>query len=259
MSNIRLSRSLPALALTFALAAAASATASPLPGYPFVHVTGSAFVGVMPDIAALDFEIVAVDADPAAARTVIETRVAELRALMGQLGLDEADAHVREVRQALRKGEQAGAAPQYELRCDVHINVRNVASWPALAGGLFGKPNVDGFASSFDLSTMDQVTDELTGQAIGDARRRAEVMAGGFGRRVGPVMGATPDTLKNLSTAMGLERGDFRSERGGRSGHETRADVSREELLLVQPLKLRQTVDVVFRLDSGGGRARAGR
>lgn len=248
-----LSRSLLALILA---AAAASAAAATIPAYPFVHVSGSAFVGVMPDIAALDFEIVAVDADPAAARAVIETRVAELHALMAQLGLDPADAHVREVRQGLRKTERAGAATQYELRCDVHVNVRDVASWPALAGGLFGKPNLDGFASSFDLSTMDQVTDELTGQAIGDARRRAEVMAGGFGRRVGAVMGATPDTLKNLSTAMGLERGDFRSERGGR---ETRADVSREELLLVQPLKLRQSVDVIFRLDSAGGRARTAR
>ena len=256
MLKTRLSLTLPALALAAAVACGCAA-ASPVPDYPFVHVTGSAFVGVMPDIAALDFEIVAVDADPAAARAVIDTRVAELRALMGQLGLDDADAHIREVRQALRKSERAGAAPQYELRCDVHINVRNVASWPALAGGLFGKPNLDGFASSFDLSTMGQVTDDLTGQAIVDARRRAEVMATGFGRRVGAVMGATPDTLKNLSAAMGLERGDFRSERGGRTP--TRTDVSREELMLVQPLKLQQTVDVIFRLDSAGGRTRAGR
>jgi uncharacterized protein YggE len=245
------------LTLTLTLTSAGAA-ASTLPDYPFVHVSGSAFQGVMPDIAALDFEIVVVDADPVAGRAVLESRVGEVRALMQQLGLDADDAGVREVRQVLRKGEgNAPAGPQYELRCDVHINVRNVAAWPALAGGLFGKRNLDGFASSFDLSTMEQVTDELTAQAVGNARHRADAMAAGFGRRVGPVMGATAEGLKNLSTAMGLERDEFRSGRsGGKSGA---ADVSREQLLLVPALRLQQSVDVIFRLDNPAGRARAGR
>jgi uncharacterized protein YggE len=240
-----------AAVLTAGLTLAGSAAqASPVPDYPFVHVSGTAFEGVMPDIAALDFEVVAVDADPAAARAVLEARMAEVRALLQQLGLDPEDAHVREVRQSVRKGEAAAAVavPQYELRCDVHINVRNIALWQPLAGGLFGKPNLDGFASSFDLSTMGQATDELTSQAIGDARHRAEAMATGFGRRVGIVMGATPDALKNLSTAMGLQRDEFRAER--RRTDVGGADVSREQLLAVPALKLQQTVDVIFRLEN---------
>lgn len=239
--------SILALSLAFAVG---GATASPVPDYPFVHVTGTAFEGVMPDIAALDFEVVAVDPDPAAARTVLEARMAEIRALLGQLGLDPEDAHVREVRQAVRKGEAAAASavPQYELRCDVHINVRNVAVWQPLAGGLFGKPNLDGFASSFDLSTMEQATDELTAQAIASARHRAEAIATGFGRRVGIVMGATPDALKNLSTAMGLQRDEFRGER--RRSNVGGEDISREQLLAVPALKLQQTVDVIFRLEN---------
>lgn len=246
-----------ALLSSLALAGGA-ASASALPDYPFVHVSGSAFQGVMPDIAALDFEIVVVDADPVAGRTILDARVGEVRALMQQLGLDADDAAVRELRQAIRKGEgSAVVAPQYELRCDVHINVRNVAAWPALAGGLFGKPNLDGFASSFDLSTMQQVTDELTVQAIGNARHRADAMAAGFDRRVGPVMGATAEGLKNLSTAMGLERDEFRNGRGG--GKSGAADVSREQLLLVPALRLQQSVDVIFRLDSPAGRTRASR
>jgi uncharacterized protein YggE len=116
------------LTLTLTLTSAGAA-ASTLPDYPFVHVSGSAFQGVMPDIAALDFEIVVVDADPVAGRAVLESRVGEVRALMQQLGLDADDASVREVRQVLRKGDgNAAAGPQYELRCDAHINVRNVAA-----------------------------------------------------------------------------------------------------------------------------------
>jgi uncharacterized protein len=231
------------------LLATGGAGASPVPDYPFVHVTGSSFQAAMPDIASLDFEIVAPDADPAAARAVIEARVGEVRDLARQLGIDADDIAVREVRQGIRKEERdANGAPVYELRCDVHVNVRNVANWAALAGGLLGKPNLDGFASAFDRSDMDRIHDELVAQAIQDARRQADVMAAAGGRRVGGLMGATPDTLKNLSTAMGLERGEFRRNEG--ADRARAQEVDREQLLAVPALKLRQPVDVIFRLEN---------
>jgi uncharacterized protein YggE len=237
------------------LLATGAAHASPVPDYPFVHVTGRAFQAVVPDIGSLDFEIVAVDADPAAARAVLETRVGEVRALMQQLGMDADDAHVREVRQGIRKDDRAAnGAPVYELRCDVHINVRNLANWAPLAGGLLGKPNLDGFASAFDRSDMGKINDELMTQAIQDARRQADVMAAAFGRRVGAVTAATPDALKNLGTAMGLDRDDFRHARSADTAGAQ--DVDRERLLAVPALKLRQPVDVIFRLENAPRRTR---
>lgn len=230
------------------LASPLPAAAESLPSYPFVHAVGIAFREVMPDIAALDFEIVAIDADPAAARAVLEARVTETRELMRQLGLDPDDAAVREVHQNQRKGKETQAdAPVYELRCDVHINVRDVSKWAALAGGLLGKPNLDGFSSAFDLSTMGQVNAELVTEAVLDARRRATVMAAADGRRLGAMMAATPQDLKNLSNSMGLERSEFRYQRGG--GNTRPANADRDALLTVQVLKLSQPADVIFRLE----------
>ena len=244
MPKIRLRTAVLALLLATGAASAAS-----VPDYPFVHVTGSAFQAVVPDIGSFDFEIVAFDADPAAARAVLQARVGEVRDLAGQFGIDADDVAMREVRQGIRKEERAAnGAPVYELRCDVHINVRNLANWAPLAGGLLGKPNLDGFASGFDRSDMDKVKDELITQAIQDARRQADVMAAAGGRRVGAVMGATPDALKNVSTAMGLERGDLR--RDGGTGKARAPDIDREQLLAVPALKLRQPVDVIFRLEN---------
>jgi uncharacterized protein YggE len=242
-----------ALSLSLCLACAGgTAAASPVPDYPFVHVVGSAYTAVIPDIAVLDFEIVATDGDPAAAKAVLEARVGEIRALMQQLGLDPEDAVVREVRQSVRKGEPApGGGPLYELRCDVKVSVRNVSSWPALAGGLFGKPNLDGFASTFDLSTMQQTNDELVANAIADARRRAEVIAAASGRRLGAVTAVTPEAIKNLSTAMGLQRDDFRFER--RSGAPDRGNVDRDQLMTISAIRLNQPVDVIFRLENLSG------
>ncbi|MFK3737101.1 SIMPL domain-containing protein [Massilia sp. TN1-12] len=250
LPNTRLAASAFAVSLALSGAAVATASAADLPAYPFVHVTGSAFQAALPDIGSLDFEIVATDADPAAARAVLEARMGELHALMRQVGLDPEDAQAREVRQSVRKGEQGAAGePLYEIRCDVHVNVRNLTVWPALAGGLLGKPNLDSFAASFGLSTMDQLNDELVTEAIRDARRRADVMAAAAGRRVGAVMGATPDQLKNLTTAMGLERGDFR-ETARRADGGRASQTDREQLLVIPALRLRQPVDVVFRLEN---------
>lgn len=255
LSRTLLSAALLAASLTIVERPAA---AESLPAYPFIHVTGSAFQQVMPDIAALDFEIVALDADPAAARAVLEARVNEARALMQQLGMDPDDVIVREVRQSEPKDKQpATGAPVVELRCDVHIEVRNVANWKALAGGLVGKPNLDGFASSFDLSTMDQVTDQLVTEAVQDARRRAAVMAAADGRRLGALMAATPQDLKNLTTAMGLDRGEFHYQRNQSNARP--GDTDPETLLMVQAIKLRQPVDAIFRIEGGatGGQKRA--
>lgn len=250
MLNIPLRRAVLVLALL-----AGHAAAAPIPDYPFVHVTGSAFQTVMPDIGSLDFEIVAADADPAAARATVEARLGELRDLMHKLDVAPDDVAVREVRQNIRKDEHgASGAPVVEVRCDVHINVRNLSNWAALAGGLLGKPNLDGFAASFDRSDMDRINDELMTQAIADARRQADVMAAGFGRRVGAVMGATPDALKNLTTALGLERDEFRRPRD--EGKARAQDVDREQLLAIHAIKLRQPVDVIFRLENVAKRGR---
>lgn len=229
----------------------APAVASTIPDYPFVHVTGGSFRVEMPDIAALDFQILAADADPAAARAVIEARVAEIRTLMQELSVDPEDMVVSDVRQGVRKERAPDGTAVYELSAAVKINVRNVANWPRLAGGVLGKPNVDSFAADFDLSTMDKVNDELVTEAIMDARRRAEVMAAASGRRLGPAMAMTTDTLKKLGTRLGLEREEFKAPRSGRRVGNQRADeIDRETFLTVQALKLGQSVDVVYRLEN---------
>lgn len=230
-----------------------SAVASSIPDYPFVHVAGSTFRIELPDIAALDFQVVAADTDPAAARAVIDARMAEVRAVLENLSIDPEDMQVREVRQTVRKERAADGSPVYELSCDVKIQLRNVANWPALAGGLLGKPNLDSFAADFDLSTMDQVTDEMVAAAIADARHRAEVMAAASGRRLGPVMAATPGALTKVGSALGLERDEFRPENKAkrRIANQRAADIDRETFVMVQSLKLRQQVDIVFRLENG--------
>jgi uncharacterized protein YggE len=220
------------------------ACASQLPEYPFIHVTGSASTYVVPDIGELDFEVVAADADPEAARATVEARIAELSALMEQQGLPLDDVQVRDMRQQIRKTEPAAAAPAYEVKCTVHLTVRDLTKWGAIAGGLLAKPNVDNFYTDFGTSERDRIEADLTNEAISDARRRAEAMAAGFGRKLGLVTAVTAGALKNLTAAMGLVQADFANRQNSSNAKRT----ARSDLVNVTSMKFMQPVDVIFRI-----------
>jgi uncharacterized protein YggE len=219
-------------------------SASQLPEYPFIHVSGSAYSYVIPDIGTLDFEVSAADADPAAARATVEARVAEIRALYQEQGLSPDDAEVRDVSQKIRKGDEAATAPVYVVKCIVHLTVRELVKWSAIAGGLLARQNLDNFSVSFDATARDKIEMELTGEAIKDARRRAEGMAAGFGRKVGPVTAVTAGALKNLTGAMGLVPVDFQSRRNSSDA----SHVARGDIVNIVSLKFSQPVDVIFRI-----------
>jgi len=219
-----------------------AAGASPLPSYPFVHVSADASVYRVPDIGAIDFEILVAGADPQMARTTVETRLAEVRALLQAQGVPLEDMETRDVRKEQKK-DGPPDAPVYELRSSVHINMRDLSKWAAVVGPLLDMPNLGSFATSFDSSLRDEVEAELMANALRDARRRAEIIAKGARRKLGPVTAVTPAGVKNVGYSMGLVRDDFSSRRA--SG----ANVARSDFLAIEALKLMQPIDVVFRLE----------
>ncbi|MCC2960368.1 SIMPL domain-containing protein [Massilia sp. IC2-278] len=231
-----------ALACAAIAAIPTTAGASPLPAYPFVHVSADASVYRVPDIGAIDFEILVASADPALARTTVETRIAEVRALLQAQGVPLEDMETRDVRKEQKK-DGPPDAPVYELRSSVHINMRDLSKWAGVVGPLLDMPNLGSFATSFDSSTREEVEAELMANALREARRRAEIIAKGARRKLGPVTAVTPAGVKNVGYSMGLVRDDFNPRRGAG------ANVTRSDFLAIEALKLMQPVDVVFRLE----------
>ncbi len=230
------------LALAAALALPVAAHASPLPAYPFVHVSAEASRYTTPNIGAIDFMILALDADPALARTTIETRIAEVRALLAQQGIPLEDLETRDVRREPGKNGAAEPTAQ-ELRVSVHLIVRDLSKWRAVVTPLLDKPNLADFATSFDIVERDQFEADLMLDALRDARRRAEIIARGAKRKLGAITAVTPGGVKNLSAAIGLVRADVSYTRVRAPNVEARNFLSVDALKLVQPL------DVVFRLE----------
>ncbi|MES2018986.1 MAG: SIMPL domain-containing protein [Pseudomonadota bacterium] len=218
-----------------------TAAAGELPAYPFIHVNGTGMATVMPDIGAIDFEIIARDADPALAMQVVATRAAEIRALLQGAGLADDSADIRDMRKDLSKADPAVVA--YEIRCSVKLRITDLSKWKSIVAPLLDMPNLDGFMTVFDTSDRLKVEMELMADAIKMARRKGEGIAAGFGRKLGAVGGVSSGELKNLTRAMNLTPADFNYRDGDR-----REQADRGELLAVTALKLAQPVDVIFKL-----------
>jgi uncharacterized protein YggE len=218
--------------------------ASPLPDYPFIHVSGNGSTYFPPDTGEIDFEVSAYDPEPEAARKVVETRAAEVRALVTSLGLADADVEIRDIRKEFRKPEQGQPdALNYDIKCSVHIKVRDLAKWKELVSPLLGMPNLAGFMIGFDTTQREKVEAELTAQAIKTAQRKAEAIAAGFGRKLGPVNAVSTGELKNVSRAMGLAASDpYRSRSAANTSY------NRDGMLMIPMVTLAQSVDVIFRI-----------
>lgn len=221
-----------------------AAHAADLPTYPFVHVSGTGTLTALPDTGQIDFEIVASDADPALAVGVVEARAADIRAVMTQAGVPLDDVEIRDVRKDFRKPDANTPVGLviYDIRAGVRINVRDLTKWRAAAAPLLAMPNLDGFMTVFDTTEREKIEMALAADAIGIARRKAEGIAAGLGRKLGPATAVSTGDLKNLTRAMGLAPADNNYREGRRAG------MDRADVLAVISLKFAQPVDVIYRL-----------
>ncbi|USX25118.1 SIMPL domain-containing protein [Oxalobacteraceae bacterium OTU3CINTB1] len=240
-------------ALVMALLPALSPSAvqaADLPTYPFIHVSGEGFVMAAPDMGEIDFDISAFDADPAAAVSVIQARVDEVRALLvEQSGPPEGDSaavlEVQDMRKEMRNpaNPDPAATPEYDIRSSVHIVVRDLTKWRPIMQALLEMKNIDHMSTTFGKSDRLKVEQELTAAAIKDALRRAEGMAAGFGKKVGAVTAISSSPLRNLTKAVGLMPSDYYN-----AERRAQAKTSEKDFLSITVLRWTQNVDMIFRI-----------
>ena len=229
-----------AAALSLVFLAPGQAGAAEFPDYAFIHTGGAGATYVAPDLGDIDFEVSVFNPDPVLARQAVEARLAQIRSLLAEASLPADDIDIRDVRRDIRKAEPGVVA--YDLKAGVHIKVKDLSKWKTLVGALIAMPDLDGFLVGFDSSRREQIEAELTAQALGNARRKAEAIAAGVGRKLGLASAVSTGDLKNVTRAVGLggvQQAPYRNP--------VRADPDREGLLMIVPMKMSQSVDVIYR------------
>ena len=228
-------------ALTFTLAASAT-HASDLPTFPFVHTSGSANINTVADIGEIDMELTSPDQHPEAAWTALETRLAEVRALVAQQGLPAADVDVQSiVRGARKQDDKDAAAPAgFYTSCTLHLTVRDLSAWAGLVAPLLKMPEVTAFSVTFSRSDRRQIETELVASALADARRKADDLARGAGRQLGQANGMALAPIRNLSAIFGFSSAEGYRQRG--------ASKDATDYTLIASVRLVQDVDVIYKL-----------
>lgn len=232
-------------AVVLALASLQGAAAAELPSYPFLHARGTGFMYVAPDMAEIDFDVSAYDANAEAAVAVVQERVLEIRALLAGQGVPDADVEVRDMRRQIRKASVTASDPEYDIKCSIHVVVRDLGKWREIMMPLLKMQNLDAFAATFGLKERAKLEAELTQQAVREATARADAMAKGFGKRVGAVAGVSSDEIKNITRSIGLAPVDW--PRNSNSANTRRNEQDPADLLMVSAIKMSQSVDVLFR------------
>ena len=231
---------------TFLTAACALLTslwhAADLPSYPFVHTNGSANINVVPDVGEIDLALSSPDQNAEAAWATVETRGAEVRALVAQLGLTSADVDVQSIVRSARKqeGTASSTPPAFDTQCTMHLTVRDLSKWADLVAPLLKMPEVTEFSVTFSRSDRRQIETDLVASALADARHKADNLARGTGRQLGQANGIALVPIRNLSTTFGFSSAEGYRQSGRRKDP--------GDYTLVAAIRLVQDVDVIYKL-----------
>lgn len=222
-----------------------SSFASDLPNYPFIHSTGYAYINVAPDHGEIAFELSVIDADPARAFTSATERLAEIRALLVQMELNDADVVIRDLKKRVieRVPGQGVEAESVEISCDVNIKVLDLSKWQGVLQPLLKMPNLGKLVSSFDISTRTQIELDLAGAAIHDARRKATALASEAGKRLGDAKAISEERIKNLTASVGLVTANALYV-----NRDMRSMTSVGALMMIPALRFGAAIDVIFEM-----------
>jgi uncharacterized protein len=137
---------------------------------------------------------------------------------------------------------------RYEVSRSFSVVMRKVAAWSAIGTKLLQMQNVEEVEARFDRSDRLELQSQLITEAAHDAQKRAEVLAAGFGQRLGAVQAISQDPLEGISYR--LLRGAGESYASGRSFSSTTQRMTANQFLVPSTISFVESVNAIYRLDS---------
>lgn len=230
-----------------ALMISSAVSASPLPDFPFINVTGEAKLEVAPDKARIQFMIRHTASKADAATDAVYKQGRDVMQFLASVGVTEQDIEAAQInKEALYKDYNDRTITGYEASQPITITLNQLTNYVAVMDYLFKQANVFSIQGSFDNSQREQLEMKLSQQAGADARRRADSLAGAQGVKITSVFAITE------AGGWGQLAGDFGFNGNAVSFGAMRksaemADAS-ANLVLPRHITLQKSVNVIYKI-----------
>jgi uncharacterized protein YggE len=239
------------LLLGTTLMCAATASASPLPEYPFVFTTGSAKADVPPDVVELSFSLSAHNANEVEALKAVQRGFQRVLEILAAADVKEADIDASSVDKSEQRhwdeDKDISMPDGFDVTRTFTVTVRDLVKYPVMGKALLDLPGTSEFDPTFNRTDRLKIESELFQRAAQDAKARAERMATSFERKLGPVRAIAQIPFGDVSNWLGVG-GDQRYLSDFTVTGSRRSTAEPDSLLVPAIISISAQVNVVFEL-----------
>lgn len=168
------------------------AHADTIPNYPFVYVTGKAYVRVRPNVADTTFRVLAESPHAVLAEQTVESRVTEVLKMLRSAGVRDIQIDASGLtKEAMTNGDSESkplSIRGYRVSRLIEAKISDLKHWPQIATHLLQLQNITDVRVTFGRSDAKGIEESLLGKAAMDAKKRAHLLAVSFDQHVGKVM-----------------------------------------------------------------------
>ena len=212
----------------------------PSPDFPHVMVSGQAKILVAPDIATIEFEVLAFGQSSSGALKQMQTQVLLALEVLesGDIPAEAITAYAveKKVERARQGGNQLEILGYFVSR-RFSVDLDDLSSFNELITALIQIDNLTMEYATFDVADRQAIKSELTSQAAENARLNAEIMAGGVGAKVRSVFSVYVDQYSSGSGGFHL------FSDGEAAGVPT-------TIFKPATIEISETLQVIFRIDN---------
>ena len=177
-----------------------------LPNQPYLYVLGTAEIAKPPDIATLQFSLVARDPNQVKANNAVQTRANKVFALLKENKIAQSDVIAGDIRSEA-EFQRSEAHPQeygklmaYVVRRPFTVKIRDVTIFPKLVDELIGTGNAELTSIGPGLSNEKEIADQLWNHAIANAHDKAEKTLKQVGMKIDSVFAISPVAFPQIQT-----------------------------------------------------------
>ena len=174
-----------------------SVLANPVPEFPFVIVTENLEKKVKPDLAKINFTLLAYDKSSSKTMESLTNSSALILDLLNEKGISISSLESSQVDKSIKRARKEGVYGLeilgYEMTQDFVLTLNNLEIYPSVMNALIKLDGVQGADALFETTKEDEYKEEMIMDLSVKARKKADMLAEAQSKKVKGVYGITTE------------------------------------------------------------------